>query len=313
MFNNSAVNDNLLAENVSLPFLVEKTDVRGRFVRLGSTVDKILSGHNYPEVVSTILAELLVVTTMIGTTLKNTGLLSIQIQGDGPISLMVADYNSAGHLRGYAEISSSKAIKKNENDLRQLFGKGTMVLTLENTLTSERYQGIVNLHGKNLATCVKDYFHQSVQRQTELVIDSAYLKIGRKKSRWYAAGIILQPEPPASTSVKIISDHMSDEGFKKAGLLLKTVKQDELLSTETLLEDILYRLFHEDDVRVYAAEKILAKCRCSRKKVEDVLKRMDIKELNGLKDKKGVISVKCQFCGKEHDFTDTHVKKWTKK
>lgn len=311
MFESKAVNDNEVVENVSLPFFIEKDNVRGRFVRLASTCNKIIKGHNYPVSVSKLLSEILAVTTLLGTTLKAEGMVTLQVQGDGPVSFIVSDLTHSGHLRGYANIKAGMESKLSDPDtpISEILGNGYLVISIENDLSPERYQGIVRLEGKTIAESVTKYFEQSVQRDTSIQVFTAYKKFKKRKAAWYCGGIMLQRIPESSKPLHLVNEFNADilheeavEGWRRANAFLDTVSGDELINPNIILNETLYRLFHEDDVRVFDAQKIIAKCRCSRKKVKFLLDNMSQEELDSLKENDDKIVAKCQFCSKEYRF-----------
>lgn len=317
MFTEPPVNDNEIYENAVLPFMLEQSGIRGRFVRLSKAVDTILVGHNYPEGVSRLLGELLVVATMIGSTIKTEGLVNIQTQGDGIVQFIVVDYTSDGHLRGYAGISESatdaqkEKLNKTDLPLSEILGTGYISITIDDELNGEQYQGIVELSGDSLTASLENYFRQSVQRDTAVSIAIDRLKPkGKRRMRWYAGGIMLQRTPKeGGKALKLVpKEGLQDESdteddWNRAHILLDTVKQEELLDPNISPNETLFRLFHEDGVLVYHAERLQAKCRCSRKKIERFLRNLSEAELREIQTETGTIEVVCQFCSKKEEFT----------
>ena len=245
-------NSNDILKNASLPFIIEGSGIRGRFVRINEEVHKILSDHKYPLRASQLLGELLVLVSIVGTMLKLKGILSIQAQGNGAVGFVSADYTSQGHLRGYAHINDKKKMReieaknRKEQDITELFGNGNVVITIENTGESP-YQAIVPLTGKSLTSCIINYFRQS--DQLDVVMEVAANKINKT---WHAGGIVLQSI--AKEGGKKISNSDEDD-FERARILLDSVTDRELIDDNLPMPTLLYRLFHEDGVRVFESSK----------------------------------------------------------
>lgn len=316
MFDEPPMNDNEIYEDLVLPFLLEKSGVRGRFVRLSKSVDKILSGHSYPTAISHALGEMLVVVAMLGSTIKTRGIINMQAQGSGAVKFIVADYTSEGHLRGYAGLSESITDQERQKlddgklSLKEMLGEGHMTITIEDELSGQHYQGIVELSGETLAKSLERYFEQSVQRDTSVEIAIERFKaLGKRKERWYAGGVMLQRTPnEGGKKLKVVTDadDMDDpeEQWNRACMLLETVKAEELTDTYLSPNELLFRLFHEEQVAVYHAERLKAKCRCSRNRIERFLRNLAPDELKELENENGEIEVVCQFCNKKEIFTE---------
>lgn len=293
------------------PFLIDRSSIRGRMVRLGDVVDTILHRHNYPDAVSNLLGELLVITAMLGSKLKEDGILTIQLRGDGPVSLMVADCTAAGELRGYADFDADamKALLKRKKPpaFGQLVGKGYFAITLDPGADMERYQGIVNLEGESFTDCVKTYFESSEQ------IDVA-LKVGVGRSErpeggmgWVAGGIMAQRMPteggvPSSEiRIDMFEPERISEDWNRAIALLGTVRDFELLDPALDPQRLLYNLFHEDGVWAFESRPVQVGCRCSRERIENVIRSMSDDDIAHLVVD-GTITVTCQFCNKDEVF-----------
>jgi molecular chaperone Hsp33 len=278
--------------------MLEKSGIRGRFVRVNEEVHKILSDHKYPLRVSQLLAELLVLVSIVGTMMKLKGMISIQAQGDGAIGFISADYTSDGNIRGYAHINDKKKLKdmeakgRKEQDITEIFGKGNTVITIENK-GQRAYQAIVPLEGKSLASCVIEYFRQS--EQLDVVMEVSANKINKT---WHAGGIVLQRI--AEEGGKKNSKRKEDD-FDRASILLDSVTDRELIDDNLPMPTLLYRLFHEDGVRIFDSSNIEAKCRCSRERMEKALEMLSAKEREEMKVK-GVITMTCQFCNRKEEF-----------
>ncbi len=321
MFKEPPMNDNEIYEDLVLPFVLEKSNVRGRFVRLSKAVDKILTGHGYPEAVSRALGEMLVVVAMLGSTIKTRGIVNIQAQGNGIVQFILADYTSKGHLRGYAGIRESasdadkKKLERKNLSLEDMLGQGHMSINIEDERSGQDYQGIVELGKGSLKESIENYFNQSVQRDTSVQLAVDRLKApGKRKERWYAGGIMLQRTPteggkPLQLVDSSINDDDTIENWNRACILLETVKPQELTNIALSSNELLFNLFHEEKVVVFHAERLKALCRCSRNKIERFLKNIGSAELHDLKTENDEIEVVCQFCNKKEIFTDADLAK----
>ncbi len=293
-------NSNEVLENVVLPFMLETSGIRGRFVRLNEEIHTILSNHKYPELTSKLLGELLVLVAMIGSMLKLKGIISIQVQGDGAIGFISADYTDKGHLRGYAHMNNKKSVmqaqKENNTDITRLFGKGYVVITIEST-DEKPYQAIVPLEGKSLTDCITGYFAQS--DQMEVSIATAINKINKK---WHAGGILLQ-KVASEGGINKKDARKIEDNWNTAKILLISATEKELIDKKIPPATILYRLFHEDGVRVFEPQKLQALCRCSRERMASALKTLSADDIEYMKID-GVITVKCHFCTRDEVFKD---------
>lgn len=294
-------------DDVIQPFTVEATGVRGRLMRAGPLVDDILTRHAYPEPVARLLGEMLVLAGLLSSMLKYQGIFTLQIRADGPVALMVADLTSEGRLRGYAEFDAARvaeaesAAEGARPPLSALLGEGTMAYTVDHG-ASERYQGIVELRGETLADCLRHYFLQSEQIATGVHVALARVREADGVERWRAGGMLLQrlaeeAEPAAGEALE------DEEAWRRAMILMSTCTDAELCDPSLTPHELLYRLFHEDGVRVFRERPLEAHCRCSREKVARVLASLPPEEVEDLKDD-GVVVVTCQFCSATYRFDD---------
>lgn len=290
-------NSNNLLKNTCLPFMLEDSGIRGRFVRIDEELHNILSRHRYPQIVSKMVGELLVLVTMLGSMLKIKGMVSIQVQGDEAVKFISADYNDQGHLRGYAKINDRNAInllKDKQSTLKQIFGKGFMMITIEND-GEKPYQALVPIEGKTLTDCMAGYFKRSEQLNAYI-----YSSVAQKNGKWHAGGILLQKIALEGGKNKISAKQFQNK-WDSAKMFLDSLTDEELLNTKLPANELLYKLFNEHGVRVFDALNILAKCRCSREKMQNALDGISQEQLDDLKVD-GFISMKCQFCGHEEKF-----------
>jgi molecular chaperone Hsp33 len=294
----------LTGDNLLRPFQLERSALRGRLVRLGSTVDRVLTQHEYPEPISRQLGELLVLAATLAGALKFQGTFSLQIKSDGPISLMLADCTNDGELRGYAQFDETKLALATSDDVPGLFGHGHLALTVEQSAGGDSYQGIVELAGEELTDCMHAYFRQSEQVQTGLRIAVDRVdEFGGE--RWRAGGIMLQRLPGESLPGHDYSP--TDEDWRRTMLLLSTATPAELVDPHLPLENLLLRLFHEEGVRVFRPLHLSFGCRCTRERVEALLRMFPEDELEDMKLEDGDLEVTCQFCNQSFHFDEAEL------
>ena len=281
------------------PSLIESSGIRGRLLRLENVCDRILSRHAYPEPVARLLAEMLALCGGLASLIKYEGVFTLQASGDGPLRMMVVDVTSDGAMRGYAGFDQARidlltAETGDSPTIPQLFGKGHLAFTVDRDKYSDRYQGIVALTGDSLADCMQHYFMQSEQLQSGIV-----LAAGRRGEHWLSAALVLQRLP--EEAVHAIED---EDDWRRAMVLQASCTEDELLDDSLALNDVLFRLFHEEGVRVFEPRSVAEGCRCSREKLENVLKSMPRPEIEDLKIE-GAVEVTCEFCTAVYRFDDS--------
>ena len=287
------------------PFMVESAGVRGRLVQLGDAVEEILSRHPYPAPVAALLAEMLALTASLASMMKFEGVFTLQTKGDGPITMMVADMTAEGALRGYADYKAEAFEGERErSDLGQLLGKGYIAFTVDQGPNTERYQGIVELRGARLADSVQHYFRQSEQLSTALAAAAGQDGSGA----WRAGAIILQQMPVEEARAQgLEKESERAEGWSHAVTLMSTIRDEELLAPELTPNELLFRLYHEDGVRVFPGRAVGFGCRCSRERVESVLKSLPGEELKELKGDDERVEVVCEFCRTAYHFDDAEL------
>lgn len=308
---------NFAGDDAVVPFEVEGLDARGRSVQLGAVVDTILARHQYPEPVARLLAEIMVLTALLGTSLKFDGKFILQTSTDGPVNLLVADFQTPSGLRAYARFDDEKleqAIKDGKVAPEQLLGKGTLALTIDQGAHMQRYQGIVALDGSNLEEIARNYFDQSEQIPTDVRLAVATLvdrnSEGQPKQSWRAGGVLVQHLPKASLNIdekKPEKSKVTDNNWTEVKALTQTIESAELTDPQVGTERLLYRLFHEHGVRVFQPTPIVDHCSCSREKVENVLKNFSAEELDSSIEN-GEITVKCEFCSTVYRFNPEEFK-----
>lgn len=283
------------------PFLIDRVGVRGRVVRLMDVAQTILSRYEYPHAVAVLLGELLVVAAMLSSNLKQEGIFTIQIKGQGLVPLIVVDAVFGGELRGFADVGkdAKKIIEKlgDAPSLAQLLGDDAyLAVTLDPGEGMHRYQGVVAVEGLSLVELLGHYFTQSQQLDVKfhLAVDKVTLPAASAPV-WVAGGLMIERLPDSSAA----DDH---EGWRYASTIASTLKNEELI--EPLLDagPLLYRLFHEEGVRVYPSQPVKVGCRCSRERILVLLRSMPAQERADMV-KDGSARVHCQFCNTAELFT----------
>jgi molecular chaperone Hsp33 len=286
------------------PFRIDPFALRGRLVRLGPAIDRILSKNAYPEPVAAMLGEAITLAVVLAGALKYDGIFTLQTKGDGPIRLMVADVSTSGALRGYAQYDAAKLEAALTGttvavlSVPRLLGSGYIAFTVDQGEDTDRYQGIVELAGATLAECAQHYFRQSEQIQAGIK-----LSVGRAGARgtWRAGGLMLQRVPPEG-GYGVIADDVED-GWRRTMVLMSSATAEELVDPGLAPHRLLFRLFHEDGVRVYDTHPLEARCRCSRERIEGVLRLFSSDELEDMR-KEGVTTVTCEFCNQSYVFDE---------
>jgi molecular chaperone Hsp33 len=286
------------------PFRIDPFALRGRLVRLGPALDHILSQHAYPEPVAAMLGEAITLAVVLAGALKYDGIFTLQTKGDGPIRLMVADVSTNGAVRGYAQYDQKKldAVARAAGDaggelsVPRLLGGGYIAFTVDQGEDTDRYQGIVELAGATLADCAQHYFRQSEQIQAGIK-----LSVGRTGSggTWRAGGLMLQRVPPEG-GYGVIADDVED-GWRRAMVLMSSATANELIDPGLSPHRLLFRLFHEEGVWVYNTHPLEARCRCSRERIETILRAFPADELDDMQ-KERVTTVTCEFCSRRYTF-----------
>ena len=305
--------DDRRLDDLIQPFQIDAPQLRGRLVRLGASVDAVLSRHDYPEPVARLLGETLALIAALSGALKFDGVFSLQTKGDGPIRMMAADITSDGAMRGYAafdEAALKDALAGGPAQpagaplaapVPRLLGHGHLAFTVDQGPDTERYQGIVELTGSTLADCVHHYFRQSEQLQAGIRLACARHPAADGALRWRAGALMLQ-RLPASDALSD-ADEAADDDWRRSLLMMGSSTAAELIDPTITPDQLLFRLFHEDGVRVYRAHHVHAGCRCSRERVARMLSVLPRDEIAELKIDDAVI-VTCEFCSTRYTFTD---------
>ena len=284
-----------MKDDLVQPFQIDGLALRGRLVRLGPALDRILSRHTLAAPVAGMLGEAVAVAAALAGALKYEGMFTLQTKGDGPIRMMVADVSSKGALRGYVQTDETKLAAVEigrQGPVPALLGHGHLAFTVDQGEHSERYQGIVALEGATLAQCVQQYFRRSEQVEAGILVAAAETASG-----WRAGALMIQRLPPANENVR----PAEDEAWHRAMVLMSSLTAEELVDPALSREALLYRLFHEDGVRVWPPGALVDSCRCSRARVEQVLRLLPREDLADMMVE-GRVTVKCEFCGVDYGF-----------
>ncbi|MDA0260848.1 MAG: Hsp33 family molecular chaperone [Proteobacteria bacterium] len=298
------------SDDISLPFQVDTLDLRGRVVRLGPVIDRMLARHAYPEPVAAIVGELVVATALLAGTLKFEGIMTAQIKSDGPIRLIVVDFKTPGHMRAYARfddievVNACSVAERYGNPVQCFLGRGNLAFTVDQGPDTERYQGMVELTGKTVADCIHHYLKQSEQHNALMRIAVEAPQEGRAAHAWRAGGLMVQHMPG------LFAGRLQDEGIKaerldlwhRAEALAASTRPEELVDPELGPDALLWRLFHLDGVRVFDPIPLENKCRCSRERILGVMSSFPADELETMLVD-GKIEVTCEFCNQKYDFT----------
>ena len=290
-------------DDLILPFQAEQADVVGRLVKLGPTVDTILSRHAYPDSVSQLLGEAVALTALLGAALKFEGKFILQASTDGPVDLLVADYQVPGGLRGYARFSPERIAALPPDG--RLLGEGHLAMTIDRGLGTERYQGVVPLEGESLTEAADTYFRQSEQLPTfiKLAVARHYRagSAGVRPWTWRAGGLLVQKLTREGGRSVAREAAFAEEDWTRAKALAETVEDHELLDPTLPPDRLLYRLFHEEQVRAFRAIPLESYCSCSRERVEELLRRFSAEELVDMVVD-GEVWVTCEFCNSRYQF-----------
>lgn len=280
---------------------------------MSDVLSEIMGRHEYPPPVAILLSEVATLTVLLSSMLKHEGVFTLQISGDGPIRLLVADVTTKGELRAHAgfDAAAVKKLAKRKKDFKNhyyhLIGQGVISFTVDQGEEgrSNRYQGIVELKGQSIIDAIQHYFAQSEQIKTAF-----HLSVHPQDGQWRTGAVMIQQIPdsggiPEENEPK--TEELAMEDWTRAAMLLKTCTEEEMLSPKLNSTDLLFRLFHEDGVRVYPQHHVRFGCRCSRERVITILKTIPRAELDDICKKDGHVSISCQFCSQKYDFDQKNV------
>ncbi|HST94173.1 MAG TPA: Hsp33 family molecular chaperone [Microvirga sp.] len=311
-------------DDVVLPFAVEPLDVRGRIVRLGASVDAILSRHAYPAPISRVLGEAAALTVLLGASLKFEGRFQLQTKTDGPIEMIVVDFDAPDRLRAMARFDKDKLAALGSGTLKtgDLVGSGYLAMTIDQGNDRSRYQGVVALEGQDFQEAAHQYFRQSEQIPTQVRLAVAeQFEDGRHTYR--AGGLMVQFLPTSPDRMRqadlspgdIPEGHPSndlvapaeDDAWVEAKSLMATVEDHELVDPAVSSERLLYRLFHERGVRVFESLHVHEECRCSQTRVMSMMRRFSAEDRRDMVGDNGRIGITCEFCSRFYDLDPADV------
>ncbi len=287
----------IATDDIVAAFSLDRAPVRGRTVRIGAeALDPILQRHDYPRPVAMLLGEALALAALVGSLLKAEGRLVVQAQGEGPVSLLVAEYNVGGGLRGYARIAEgqAEALEANRMSPASLLGAGHLVLTLDQGDNKTSYQGVVPLDGATLAECAENYFRVSEQTETCIKLAVGELYSNEAPPLWRAGGILLQ---------RLAADDARgdpEEDWNRASILFATLQDEELVDPALAADRLLYCLFHEEGARMDTPAALADRCTCNEERLTGVMRQFPTEELHDLIEDDGKIHARCQFCSREY-------------
>lgn len=298
----------VVRDDVVQPFQLDTARVRGRFVRLGPALGTIIAPHGYPAEVASLLAESITMASALASGLKYDGIFTLQTRGDGPVPTMVSDVTSDGGLRGYARFDPARlteAVTATHGPVPRLLGAGHMAFTVDQGPDTERYQGITELTGATLADCAHNYFRRSEQLETAFMLFAEAQADGSGVALSARGGALmlqhLPTDTPSGSAESRDRDEDEDEAWRRAVILMSTLSPNEMLDPDLAPTDILFRLFHQEGLRVYPPKILAQECRCSRQKVTNTLRMIPRGEIAEMSEN-GLVTVTCEFCKSDYIF-----------
>ncbi|MCP5039227.1 MAG: Hsp33 family molecular chaperone HslO [Rhodobacteraceae bacterium] len=306
-------------DDTVLPFQLDACDIRGRVARLDTSLNQILAQHNYPPAIEALVAEAVILTALIGQTIKLKWKLSLQIRGDGPARLIATDYFAPGENGEPAKIRAFSSFDEDSistgSEPFEMIGKGYFAVLIDQGEGTTPYSGLTPLAGGSLADCAGSYFAQSEQLPTRFALSYGRSSVPGKAEHWRAGGVMLQHLPKASPFVANADEVREDgliaaedllteaetENWSRANMLLETVEEFELIGPSVQPADLLYRLFHEESPRIYDAQPVRFGCTCSAQRVINSLSIYSDKDIAHMTKEDGSVTADCQFCGAHYE------------
>jgi len=310
-------------DDAVLPFAVEALDVRGRVVRLGPSIDTILRRHGYPDSVARLLGEAAALTVLLGASLKFEGRFQLQTKTDGPVEMIVVDFEAPDRLRATARFDAERVAALGSAPVRDadLIGNGYLAMTIDQGSAASRYQGVVPMEGQSLEEAAHQYFRQSEQIPTIVRLAVAE-SLGEGAGHWRAVGLIVQFLPQSIDRARLADlppgdipeghahlgpDAPEDDAWVEARSLAATIEDHELVDPNVSSERLLYRLFHERGVRVFDRQPVHETCRCSRERVMGMIRSFSQEERRDMVADDGRIVITCEFCSRRYDLDPAEV------
>lgn len=306
-------------DDTVLPFQLDRSDVRGRVARLDGVLEKVLAQHNYPAIVEALVAEVALLTALIGQTIKLRWKLSLQIRGKGPIRILATDYygptddGQPARIRGWASFDADRLDP--EADPFSQIGEGYFAILIDQGEGTLPYQGITPLAGGSLSACAETYFAQSEQLPTRFALSYGRTTLPGQAERWRAGGVMIQVMPKASPFAAKegsgeagllqhgdILEGDEEENWGRVNHLLGTVEELELIGPTVQPTELLVRLFHEEAPRVFDPQRVEFGCTCSEDRVRGTLSIYSAKDIGHMTTEDGKVTADCQFCGAHYEF-----------
>ena len=287
-------------DDTVLPFQLDRSDIRGRVVRLDGVLEQILKQHNYPPVIEALVAEAALLTALIGQSVKLRWKLSLQVRGKGPARLIATDYygptedGEPARIRAYASYDADR-LDPDANPFSQI-GEGYMAVMIDQGEDMVPYQGFTPIAGRSLADCAQTYFAQSEQLPTRFA-----LTFGKSQT---PGGAVAAEGGSGEGGLLVHADILGGEeaeNWNRANVLLQTVEEMELIGPSVSPTDLLVRLFHEEDPRVFDAQPVRFGCSCSEDKVRQAMSIYSQKDIGKMTTPEGIVTADCQFCGAHYE------------
>jgi molecular chaperone Hsp33 len=306
-------------DDTILPFQLDRCDIRGRVARLDGVLERILGQHDYPPAIEALVAEVALLTALIGQTIKLRRKLSLQVRGDGPARLVATDYyapTNAGdpaRIRAYASFDNDRIDP--EGDAFRQVGNGYFAVLIDQGKGKLPYSGLTPIAGNSIADCAQTYFAQSEQLPTRFALSFGKSSQPGQGESWRAGGVMLQHMPKASPHISgeggsgeggllqagDILDGDEQENWNRANILLETVEEIELIGPHVQPTELLVRLFHEEGPRVFDPQSVRFGCSCAEEKVRQSLSIYSAKDISRMTTVEGVVKADCQFCGAHYE------------
>ena len=307
-------------DDTVLPFQLDHADVRGRIARLDGTLQGVLSQHDYPPQVEALVAEVALLTALLGQTMKLRWKLSLQIRGNGPVRILAADYfappaeGEAARIRAWASFDGDR-LDTSATPFSQI-GQGYFAILIDQGEGTQPYQGITPLEKGSLSACAETYFEQSEQLPTRFRLAYGRSRMrGAEAERWRAGGLMVQHLPSLSgkpaggaehtdllAGASSAADDAAAEDWSRVGHLMATVEDLELIGPTVSPTELLVRLFHEEAPRVFDPQAVRFGCTCSADKVRQSLSIYSAKDIRTMTTPEGIVTADCQFCGRHYEF-----------
>ena len=310
------IGSKLAWDDTVLPFQLDVSDMRGRVARLDGVLEGILKQHDYPPQVEALVAEMALLTALIGQTVKLRWKLSLQVQSKGPVRMIATDYfapaaeGEPAKIRAYASFDAERL--EGADPFAQV-GEGYFAIMIDQGKGTAPYQGITPLAGGSLRRCAEAYFAQSEQLPTRFKLSFGKSTEAGGAEHWRAGGVMLQHMPKASPFVAQaqgtgdilrpadLVDGEEGENWNRANILLDSVEEMELIGPSVSSTDLLVRLFHEEQPRVFDTQPVRFGCTCSEDRVRQSLSIYSAKDIKKMTTDEGIVTADCQFCGAHYE------------